>query len=65
MTNVFSGNGGNRKRHRVRSAYKPLKILLQNIVAKGKIYLVSKYGDVLHSGFWDIAQNSFVDLDHL
>ena len=54
-----------RKTYRVRSAYRPLAILLHNIMAKSIIYHVYKFGDVLPSGFWDIAQNSFGDLDPL
>ena len=65
MKNVFSGYGGKRKRHRVRSAYKSLAILLHNMLAKSIIYLVQKNGNVLLNGFWDIAQNNFGDLDHL
>ena len=62
---MYSGDGGKRKRHRVRSAYKLLAILLQNVVAKGNIYLVWKDSDILASCLWDIGQTSFGDLEAL
>ena len=62
---MYLGDGGKRKRHRLRSAYRWRANWLQNIVAKGNIYRVWKYGDILASCFWDMAQNSFGDPEAL